>query len=229
MTKKTKRKKQLMELVDVNKSYSLQDAISTLKNCPSVKFDESVEISLRLGVDPKKSDQQVRGTVTLPHGTGKEIKVLVFAKGEKVKEALSAGADFAGDEELVEKVKSGWIDFDAVIATPDMMREVGRLGKVLGPRGLMPTPKAGSVTNEVGKAVKDFKGGKVEFKLDKQANINGMVGKKSFNNEQIMENAKVFVHAIIKAKPSNSKGNFIRSFYLSTTMGPGLLIEASSV
>jgi len=227
--KKSKRNKKILEVVSEDKQYSFEEAVETLKQCPEVKFDQTIEISMKLGADPKKSDQQVRGGVTLPHGTGKKILVAVFAKGNKVKEALEAGADFAGDEELLAKVKGGWTDFSAVVATPDMMREVGKLGKILGPRGLMPTPKAGTVTADVAGAVKAIKGGKIEFKIDKSGVINGIVGKLSFASEKIVENIKVFVQAINKAKPSSVKGVYIKSVVLSSTMGPGLKIEAQNI
>src|SRR5579872_110173 len=179
MAQKSKRFREIAKLINVEKIYKLDEAIEILKKCPAVKFDQSVEISLKTGVDTRKSDQQVRGTVSLPNGTGKKVRVIVFAKGDKVKEALDAGADYAGTDELLEKVKAGWTDFDAVVSTPDMMREVGKLGKVLGPRGLMPTPKGGTVTADVGKAVTEVKAGKIEFKIDKSGVINNSVGKLS--------------------------------------------------
>jgi large subunit ribosomal protein L1 len=217
-----------MEMVDVSKTYSLDEAVEILKKVPSVKFDESVDISVKLTVDPKKADQQVRGTVSLPHGSGKKVVLVVFAKGNKVQEALAAGADYAGGDELVEKVKNGWTDFTAVVATPEMMREVGKLGKVLGPRGLMPSPKAGTVTNDVTKAVAELKAGKIEFKVDKSAVINNQVAKASFSKEQIVENAQSVIQAIVRARPSSAKGSYIKSFTLSTTMGPGLAISTQS-
>ncbi|PIS01568.1 MAG: 50S ribosomal protein L1 [Chlamydiae bacterium CG10_big_fil_rev_8_21_14_0_10_35_9] len=230
MAKETKRQKEITKCIDEEKKlYTLQEAVEVLKKCPPVKFDQSVEISLKMGVDPKKSDQQVRGTVSLPKGTGKELKVLVFCKGDKVKEALDAGADFAGNEEILQKVTSGWTGFDAVVSTPDMMREVGKLGKVLGPRGLMPSPKAGTVTNDVAKAVSELKAGKVEFKVDKSAVINNLVGKLSFSIEDLLENIKAILSAILRAKPASAKGAYIQSFYLSSTMGPGLKIDAHSI
>ncbi len=229
MAKKSKRIKTYEKEIDTGKSYKLDEAIDILKKCVPVKFDQSVEISMKMGVDPRKSDQQVRGTVSLPHGTGKKIKVLVFAKGEKASDAIEAGADFAGDDELVEKVKGGWTDFDAVVATPDMMREVGKLGKVLGPRGLMPSPKAGTVTTDVKKAVSELKAGKIEFKVDKNSVINNLVGKISFSADKIVENIHTVLQAINRAKPSSAKGSYIRSFSLSSTMGPGLKIDVNSV
>ena len=225
----SKRSRQIAEMVGPKRSLSIKDAIELLKRCPPVKFDQSVEISLKLGVDPRKSDQLVRGTVPLPNGTGKTLRILVFAQGEKVDEALKAGADYAGNEELVQKVSGGWTDFDAVIATPDMMRHVGKLGKVLGPRGLMPTPKAGTVTTDVVQAVNDLKGGKVEFKLDKHAVINNIVGKLSFETEKLEENILTFIEAIVKAKPATAKGHYLQNASLSSTMGPGLKIDTRPI
>jgi len=216
------------KLVDPNKVYKLEEAVEILKKAPAVKFDQSVNLALKVGVDPKKSDQQVRGTVSLPHGTGQKIVLVVIAKGEKVAEATAAGADYAGADELLEKIKGGWTDFSAVIATPDMMRELGKLAKVLGPRGLMPTPKAGTVTTDVAKAVKEVKAGKIEFKVDKTGNINNAVGKVSFNANSLVENLKALIGAINKAKPSTAKGVYLRSMYISSTMGPGLKIDLSS-
>ncbi len=229
MTKRSKRMKQIDQMVDLNKVYTLQEAVRFLKQCPQTKFDQSLNVSLRLGIDVKKSDQQVRGTVSLPHGTGKKIRLIVIAKGDKVKEALDAGADSAGGDDLLEKIKNGWTDFDALISTPDMMREVGKLGKVLGPRGLMPTPKAGTVTTEVAKAVKEVKAGKIEFKVDKTGNINNAVGKISFKEDQLVENMMPFLQAIARAKPASSKGVFLLSMYLSSTMGPGLKVDLQSL
>jgi large subunit ribosomal protein L1 len=225
MGRKSKRIREIASKVDVTKVYSLEEAIETLKKCPPVKFDQTIDISIKLGVDTRKSDQQVRGTVSLPNGTGKTCKVLVFAKGDKAKEALAAGADFAGDDELIEKVKEGWTDFDAVIATPDMMRDVGKLGKILGPRGLMPTPKGGTVSTDVSTAVREIKGGKIEFKLDKQSVMNTGVGKLSFQTQALVENITSLLFAIVRAKPASAKGQYIESFTLSSTMGPGLKID----
>lgn len=229
MAKRSKRMKQIDQLVDPNKTYSLEEAIKLLKNCPQTKFDQSLNIALKVGIDVKKSDQQVRGTVSLPHGTGQDIKLVVIAKGDKVKEALNAGADFAGADELLEKIKGGWTGFSVLVSTPDMMREVGKLGKVLGPRGLMPTPKAGTVTNDIAKAVKELKAGKIEFKVDKTGNINNAVGKISFKAEQLVENVMPLLQTILRAKPASSKGIFLRSLYLSTTMGPGLKIDLQAL
>jgi large subunit ribosomal protein L1 len=225
MTKKSKRLTDYEKNLEEGKIYSLNDALETLKGCPVVKFDQSVEIAIRTGVDPKKSDQNVRGTVSLPHGTGKKLQVLALVKGERVQEALDAGADMAGSDEYVEKIKGGWVDFDALITTPDMMREVGKLGKILGPRGLMPTPKAGTVTTDVAKAVQEIKAGKVEFKLDRHGVISNAVGKLSFGIDKLKENIEALVEAIQRAKPSSTKGQYLRSASVSSTMGPGCKIE----
>jgi large subunit ribosomal protein L1 len=225
MAQKSKRFREIAKLIDAEKIYSVNEAIDILKKCPPVKFDQAMDISIKTGVDARKSEQQVRGTVSLPNGTGKRMVLLVFARGEKIKEALDAGADYAGNDDLIEKVKSGWMEFNAIIATPDMMREVGKLGKVLGPRGLMPTPKAGNVTMEVAKAVAEVKAGKVEFKGDKNGVINGIVGKLSFAKDKLTENIRTFVQAVAKARPASAKGDFIRSLVLSSTMGPGLKID----
>ena len=226
---RSKRFREIDKLVDVMKTYTLDQAIEVLKKCPPVKFDQSVELSLKTGVDVQKSEQLVRGTVSLPNGTGKRIVIVVFAKGEKIKEALNAGADFAGNEELFEKIKSGWLDFDAVIATPDMMRDLGKLAKILGPRGLMPTPKAGTVTADVVKAITEVKAGMVEFKSDKHGVINSPVGKLSFQSAKLKENIITILSAIVRAKPANAKGVFLRSLALSSTMGPGMKIELQSI
>jgi large subunit ribosomal protein L1 len=229
MTQRSKRFREIAKLVDTEKLYSLEEAIETLKKCPPVKFDQTVELSLKTGVDTRKSDQQVRGTVSLPNGSGKRIVLAVFARGDKVKEALDAGADYAGNDELFEKVKNGWTDFNAVISTPDMMREVGKLGKVLGPRGLMPTPKAGTVTTDVAKAIQEVKSGKIEFKSDKSGVINSLIGKLSFDNPKLVENIFAFLGAVTKAKPATAKGHYLKSLVLSTTMGPGLKIDLSAI
>ncbi|WP_420422473.1 50S ribosomal protein L1 [Simkania sp.] len=229
MAKTTKRFKEINKLFEKGKNYSLTEAVDILQKSPSPKFDESVEVALSIGVDPKKSDQQARSTVLLPNGTGKKITVVVLAKGDKAKEAEKAGADFLGDQDIIDKIKGGWTDFDALIATPDMMREVGKLGKVLGPRGLMPTPKAGTVTTDVAKAVEDIKKGKIEFKVDKNGIINNFVAKISFTKEHIVENIEAFIQAVSKVKPSTAKGQYLRSLFISTTMGPGLKIDLNSV
>lgn len=207
--------------------YSLDEALDLLKATARAKFDETVEVALRLGVDPKYPDQQVRGSVVLPHGTGRSVRVLVFAKGEKAKEAQEAGADFVGAEDLVAKIQGGWLDFDKAAATPDMMGAVGKIGKILGPRGLMPNPKVGTVTFEVGKAVRDLKGGKVEFKVDKTGTLHAGIGKVSFGKDKIRENFLTFFEAIMKAKPSAAKGTYVRTLALSTTMGVGVRLNAS--
>lgn len=222
----SKRNREIATAADKMKVYSVKEAIDILKKCPPVKFDQTIDISLRIGVDPRRSDQHVRGTVPLPNGTGKSIVIVVFARGDKVKEALAAGADYVGNDELFEKVNGGWTDFNAVVATPDMMRDVGKLGKVLGPRGLMPTPKAGTVTTDVTKAIQELKAGKIEFKLDRHGVINNGVGKLSFAAEKLEENIMAFINAVQRAKPPTAKGHYLKSIYLSSTMGPGLKIEA---
>ena len=229
MAKNSKRFKQINQLFERGKSYSLDQAVEILKKAPSPKFDQSVEVALSLGVDPKKSDQQVRSTVLLPNGTGKKLVVVVLAKGDKATEAKEAGADYAGDSELIDKIKGGWTDFDSIVATPDMMREVGKLGKILGPRGLMPTPKAGTVTNNVAHSVQEIKKGKIEFKVDKHGVINNFVGKLSFTKKQITENIAAFVQALVKNKPSSSKGQYLISLSISSTMGPGLKVDLNSL
>jgi large subunit ribosomal protein L1 len=207
------------------KQYLLEEAVRIIKEMPGAKFDESVDLSFRLGVDPKHADQMVRGAVVLPHGIGKTVRVAVFAKGEKEREAREAGADVVGAEDLVERVQGGWTDFDTAVATPDLMGQVGRLGKVLGPRGLMPNPKLGTVTFDVGKAVREAKAGKVEFRVDKAGNIHTPVGKKSFSPENIQANAMAVIEAIVRAKPSAAKGTYLRSVTMSTTMGPGVAVD----
>lgn len=229
MKRQSKRFREIAKSVEPQKLHSIDEAVDILKKFPPVKFDQSVEIALILGVDPRKSDQNVRGTVSLPNGTGKTIRILVFARGEKAKEALAAGADYAGAEEYFEKVAGGWTDFDAVIATPDMMRDVGKLGKVLGPRGLMPTPKAGTVTTDIVKAIGEVKAGKIEFKTDRHGIVNSMVGKLSFSQEKIRQNIKTLLDAIVRAKPASAKGHYLRSLVLSSTMGPGLKIDLRTV
>jgi large subunit ribosomal protein L1 len=204
--------------------YSLEDAVSLVKKSHYVKFDESVDVAMRLGVNPKQSDQMVRGTVVLPHGTGKTKKICVLAAGEKIKEAESAGADYAGGEDLIEKISGGWIDFDIVIATPDIMRSVGKLGRILGTKGLMPNPKSGTVTFDIKKAVEETKAGKVEFRIDKTSIIHSTVGKVSFPEAQLVENARTFITAVAHAKPSTAKGKFVRSMSISSTMGPSFKI-----
>jgi large subunit ribosomal protein L1 len=205
--------------------YPLRDALDLAKAASFVKFDETVEIALRLGVDPKHADQMVRGTVVLPHGLGKTARVLVFASGEKIREAEEAGADYVGGDDLAKKIEGGWLDFDAVVSTPDMMRVVGRLGKVLGPRGLMPNPKAGTVSFDVGKAVQEIKAGKVEFRVDKTGILHAPLGKLSFGTDRLKENADALIGAVLKAKPSAAKGKYVKSVALSSTMGPGIKVD----
>jgi large subunit ribosomal protein L1 len=229
MVHRSKRMKRIDESVERMRAYKLDEAIERLQQCPPVKFDQTVDVALQLGIDVKKSDQQVRGTVSLPHGTGKPVVVVVLAKGDKAKEAVDAGADYSGADELLEKIKNGWTDFSVLIATPDMMRELGKLGKILGPRGLMPTPKAGTVTNDVARAVKEAKGGKIEFKVDKTGVVHSAVGKLSFAASALVDNIRALLQAISRAKPAASKGAFLRSLYLSSTMGPGLRIDIQSL
>jgi large subunit ribosomal protein L1 len=229
MGSSSKRSREIAKLVEAQKVHTLAEAIAILKKCPPVKFVQSLDISLRMGVDPRRSDQGIRGTVSLPNGTGKTIRVLVFCKGDRVKEALDAGADHAGNEDLFEKVNSGWTDYDAVIATPDMMREVGKLGKVLGPRGLMPTPKAGTVTNDIAKAVQDVKAGKIEFKNDKQGVVNVGVGRLNFDDEKLIQNVRSFFRAVLRAKPPTAKGQYVKSIVVSSTMGPGLKLNLNEL
>ena len=209
--------------------HTIEDAIPLMQKVKFAKFAETVELSLRLGVDPKHADQMVRGTVVLPHGLGKTKRVLAIAGGEKQKEAQEAGADIVGGEELVEKINAGWIDFDAVVATPDMMRAVGKLGKVLGPRGLMPNPKTGTVTVDIAKAVKEIKAGKVEFRVDKTGIVHAPIGKISFSAQNLIDNAHALVDSVVKAKPSAAKGKYLRNVTLSSTMGPGIMIDTAHV
>jgi len=225
----SKKAKALAEKVDAEKFYGLDEALATLKEFASKKFDETVEVALNLGVDPRHADQMVRGMVSLPAGTGKEMKVAVFAKGDKADEALKAGADKVGAEDLMEDMQAGNLDYDRVIATPDMMGVVGRLGKVLGPKGLMPNPKLGTVTPNVGQAVKDAKGGQVEFRVEKMGIIHSGIGKLSFSDDQLRQNFKAFTDAILKAKPSGAKGKYVKKVSLTSTMGPGLKIDTAEV
>ncbi|ACA54270.1 50S ribosomal protein L1 [Clostridium botulinum] len=219
-----------VKLVDKNALYTVQEAIELVTKTSKAKFDETVELAVRLGVDPRHADQQVRGAVVLPHGTGKTVRVLVFAKGDKVNEAQEAGADFVGAEELVEKIqKENWFDFDVVVATPDMMGVVGRLGRVLGPKGLMPNPKSGTVTFDVAKAIADIKAGKVEYRVDKTAIIHVPIGKSSFGEEKLSDNFHVLMEAVVKAKPAAAKGQYIKSVAISSTMGPGIKINPGKV
>ncbi len=229
MSGRGKKYTQAKEKVDRTKRYDLQGGIQLLKETARAKFDESVDMAIRLGVNPKHSDQMVRGTVVLPNGVGKSVKVLVFAKGEKEKEAREAGADFVGAEDLVEKITGGWTDFDKAIATPDMMGTVGRLGKILGPRGLMPNPKVGTVTFDVGRAVKELKAGRVEFKVEKTGIVHATVGKISFEPERLKENVMALMDVIVRAKPASSKGTYLKSIAISTTMGPGIKLDPNEL
>lgn len=215
-----------LKKVDREKVYEPAEALELVKNISTAKFDETVEVAFRLGIDTKKADQQVRGAVVLPHGTGKTKRVLVFAKGEKAKEAEQAGADFVGDEDLINKVQQGWLDFDVVVATPDMMGQVGRLGRVLGPKGLMPNPKTGTVTFEVEKAVKEIKAGKIEYRADREGNVHAAIGKVSFSTEQLADNLQALADALVKAKPAAAKGTYMKSVTVSSTMGPGVTVNA---
>jgi large subunit ribosomal protein L1 len=226
----SKRFKAASEKVDRDQSYGLEEAIEILKDWGDTKFDESVELAINLGVDPKHADQMVRGALVLPNGVGKTNRVLVFAKGEKEKEATNAGADFVGGEELAKKIQDeGWLEFDRVIATPDMMSVVGRLGKVLGPRGIMPNPKLGTVTMDVATAVSEQKAGKVEYRVDKAGIIHVAIGKKSFDKEKLFQNASALIDVVVKAKPAASKGIYVKKISLTTTMGPGIRIDPASV
>jgi large subunit ribosomal protein L1 len=215
------------EKIDQNAVYAPVEAIKIAKDTGSTKFDSTIDVAMRLGVDPRKADQMVRGTVNLPHGTGKTSRVLVFANAAKAEEARAAGADYVGGDELIEKVGGGWLDFDAVVATPDMMGKVGRLGRVLGPRGLMPNPKTGTVTPDVAKAVTDIKGGKIEFRVDRHANLHFIIGKASFDTDKLAENYAAALEEVLRLKPSSSKGRYLRKVTLSTTMGPGIPVDAN--
>lgn len=229
MAKLTKNQKKIQEIFDQEQEYSLQDASDLVKKITFTKFDSSVDLDIRLGVDPKKADQMVRGVVTLPHGTGKEVKVLALVTGDKEQEAKDAGADFVGLDEFITKIEGGWTDIDVIITMPQVMAKVGKLGRVLGPRGLMPNPKSGTVTMDVGKAISDVKKGKIDFRVDKSGIIHTSIGKTSFSPDQILENANEMLHTISKLKPSSSKGTYFRSISLSSTMSPGIKIDKSSV
>ncbi len=222
-----KRYRKARELVDTTREYLPSEAIGLIKRFPDARFDETVELSFRLGVDPRKADQIVRGTVSLPHGTGRSVRVAVFAQGPKATEAREAGADVVGGDELVEEVLKGNIDFDAAIASPDMMASVGKAGRVLGPRGLMPNPKTGTVTQDVAKAVREIKGGRIEYKTDRTGNVHVVIGKKSFEERQLLENYLTAVDEILRAKPSAAKGKYVKSLTLSTTMGPGVPVDTN--
>ena len=229
MSKLTKNRKLVLSKIEPNKVYKLGEAAALLKEITFTKFDASVDLDVRLGVDPRKSNQMVRGVVTLPHGTGKSVRVLVLCTPDKEKEATEAGADYVGLNEYVEKIKGGWTDVDVIITTPNVMAKVGALGRILGPRGLMPNPKTGTVTMEVGKAVKEVKAGKIDFKVDKFGIVHSSVGKIAFSAEQIADNASEFMNTILKLKPTTAKGTYVKSIFLSTTMSPGLQIDPKSV
>lgn len=213
------------EKVEAGKDYPLEDALTIVKESSKTKFDETVDVAMRLNVDPRHADQMVRGAIALPHGTGKETRVLVLTRGEAQKDAQEAGADYVGADEYIEQIEKGWTDFDVVIATPDIMRDVGKLGRVLGPRGLMPNPKSGTVTFDVGPAVREVKSGRIEYRVDRNGNLHGPVGKVSFSVEQLTENASTFIDAVMRAKPASAKGQYIRRLTVSSTMGPGVQVD----
>ncbi len=228
MAKRSKRYREAEKLLEEGKYYSVTEAVELVKKTASTKFDETIEMHVRLGVDPKYADQQVRGAVVLPNGTGKSKRVLAFAKGDKVAEAEAAGADFVGSDELVQKIQGGWLEFDVAVATPDMMGVVGRLGKILGPRGLMPNPKLGTVTPDIAKAISEQKAGKVEYRTDKQGNVHCPIGKASFDNNKLEENYQMLIDTLIKAKPSGAKGQYVKTITLAATMGPGVPIVVTA-
>jgi large subunit ribosomal protein L1 len=226
MTKRGKKYQEAVKLIDADAMYEPLQAIELVKQTAKAKFDETVEVAVRLGVDPKKQDQNVRGVVVLPHGTGKTKRVLVFAKGDKAKEAEQAGADFVGDQDMINKIQQGWFDFDVCVATPDMMSEVGKLGRLLGGKGLMPNPKAGTVTFDVAKAIQEIKAGKIEYRLDRAGQIHAPIGKVSFTEDKLVENLRVLIEALNRAKPSTAKGIYLKSIAVSSTMGPGARVNA---
>ncbi|RBW67743.1 50S ribosomal protein L1 [Bacillus taeanensis] len=228
MAKKGKKYQEAVKLVDRTKFYDANEAIEVVKKASTANFDETVEVAVRLGVDPRKNDQQVRGAVVLPHGTGKSKTVLVFAKGEKAKEAEAAGAEFVGDQDYINKINQGWFEFDAIVATPDMMAEVGKLGRVLGPKGLMPNPKTGTVTFDVEKAVKEIKAGKVEYRVDKAGNVHAPIGKVSFEDEKLVENLQTVIETLIKVKPATAKGTYLKNIAVASTMGPGVKVNTTN-
>jgi large subunit ribosomal protein L1 len=229
MSAKGKSYKDVLAKVDRSNRYPLEDGLKLAKETARAKFDETVEMAVRLGVDPRQADQNVRGTVSLPHGMGKTVRILAFAKGEKEKEAQEAGADFVGSDELIKKISEGWLEFDKAVATPDMMAVVGRIGKILGPRGLMPNPRTGTVTLDIGKAVKEIKAGKLEYRVDKAGIVHIPLGKTSFGAEQLIDNAKAVLQSILRAKPASAKGNYVRGVTVSTTMGPGIKLDLSQI
>jgi large subunit ribosomal protein L1 len=223
--KRSKAYRAAEQQIEAQKLYSPAQAVQLAKSTSKTKFDPTVEVALRLGVDPRKADQMVRGTVNLPHGTGKTARVLVFATGDRAEEARAAGADYVGSDDLIERIQGGWLDFDAVVATPDLMGKVGRLGRVLGPRGLMPNPKTGTVTPDVGKAVSDIKGGKIEFRVDRHGNLHFIIGKASFADKSLVENYAAALEEIVRLKPAAAKGRYLRKITVTTTMGPGILVD----
>lgn len=227
--KLSKRVKLNLSKIDRQKEYKIPEAVALLKELANAKFDESVDVAVKLGVDPRHADQMVRGTVVLPHGTGKQVKILVLTKGPKETEAKEAGAEYVGFEEYIKKIQEGWLDFDVVIATPDVMPAVGKLGKILGSRGLMPNPKSGTVTMDVGKVVKEVKAGKIQFRVDKAGIVHASIGKASFDSQKIIENLKAFLSTILRLKPASAKGQYVKSIYLSSTMGPGIKIDRSEL
>jgi large subunit ribosomal protein L1 len=227
--KNSKRIKEINKNIDATKEYSLEDAVKILKDNSKVKFNESLDCAIRLGVDPRHADQMLRGTVSLPNGTGKEVKVLVIAKGNKAQEALDAGADYAGFEEYLEKIKEGWTEMDVIVASPDTMSELGKLGKILGPKGLMPNPKSGTVTPDVAQAVKEVKAGKIDFRVDKTGIVHTSLGKMNFENDKLVENIRTFINTIIKMKPASAKGQYVKSLFISSTMGPGVKISKDEI
>ncbi|WP_271001050.1 50S ribosomal protein L1 [Listeria seeligeri] len=229
MAKKGKKYQDALKQIDANKVYSAEEAVELAKKIDFAKFDATVEVAFRLGVDPKKADQQIRGAVVLPNGTGKTQRVLVFAKGEKAKEAEAAGADYVGESEFVEKINQGWFDFDVIVATPDMMGEVGKLGRVLGPKGLMPNPKTGTVTMDVTKAVNEIKAGKVEYRVDKAGNVHAAIGKVSFDAAKLVENFRTVNDVLQKAKPAAAKGTYVKNLSVTTTFGPGIQVDPASL
>jgi large subunit ribosomal protein L1 len=227
--KVTKRRKEINSKVDLKKEYSISEAVTTLKSAAKAKFNESIDIAMKLGVDPKHADQLVRGTVTLPHGTGKTVRVLVIAKPERHEEARNAGADHVGFDDYLAKLKEGWSDVDIIIAAPDTMSELGKLGKILGPKGLMPNPKSGTVTNDIGKAVNEVKAGRIEFRVDKAGIVHAALGKASFEPKQLEENIHMFINQVLKMKPATAKGHYVKSVTLTSTMGPGLSISKNEI
>lgn len=229
MPKHSKRYLALLEKVDLDKVYSVYEAIRLVKELASAKFDETVEAAVKLGVDPRKADQMVRGSVILPHGTGKEVKVLVFTRGDEEKEALEAGADYVGFQDLIEKIQKGWLDFDYVVATPDAMRDVAKLGRILGPRGLMPSPKSGTVTKDVGRVVRELKKGRIEFRVDKTGNVHVPIGKVSFDEEKLKDNFLTFMEELINLRPQSFRGTYIRLVHLSPTMGPSVEVDVNNI